>query len=443
MANTYKINKTLELITVSEGESTDNVLVHGADNEVKSIPRSEFVGGSQNITLDEAATEGSTIKDKTVAFSNTEDGAKTSISSESISILGYEHSEVTSSYEIKNVINKNSIQISEIEYYGNPVGPADRTENEGEEDLGFRKDDIYIDTRDIGIYNEFSYGPGHNEYNSIGMSSSEWSFYAQQGDNRFRATPFSFSFAEGMHNVSFSLNGPINQTTQIRFNPLGGDVTYENSFKTINGKSIIGSGDLVIGGSAAASNLQDVLNSGKISTTTGQNVHFQLRSQFYDGGPYHDMIFKRNSIRAEFDGGGYVFDENGIYSIANLYSGGMGSQGFSLTSGGGLNLKTNPIGSVAIIKSDELVMNTVFQLPGGYIDVNGPVTLAARRDIEAYVSSRTVSSTTTTPLTSANLDQAYPTATAGFRVMALNIPSDKAIYEKTAAGWIKTAVSIV
>jgi hypothetical protein len=52
--DTYKINKNLKLNTVNEGEPTDNVLVHGSDNEVKSIPRSEFGGGI--VDLDYSAT---------------------------------------------------------------------------------------------------------------------------------------------------------------------------------------------------------------------------------------------------------------------------------------------------------------------------------------------------------------------------------------------------
>lgn len=40
----YQINKPLKLNTVNEGDSTDNILVHGMDNEVKSVSRSEFGG---------------------------------------------------------------------------------------------------------------------------------------------------------------------------------------------------------------------------------------------------------------------------------------------------------------------------------------------------------------------------------------------------------------
>ncbi|WP_132011808.1 MULTISPECIES: hypothetical protein [unclassified Flavobacterium] len=39
---TQNINKPLKLNTVNKGEPTDNVLVHGANNEIKSIPWSEF-----------------------------------------------------------------------------------------------------------------------------------------------------------------------------------------------------------------------------------------------------------------------------------------------------------------------------------------------------------------------------------------------------------------
>jgi hypothetical protein len=47
--DTYKVNKALKLNVVNKGESIDNVLVHGVDNEVKSVPRSEFGGGSQTL----------------------------------------------------------------------------------------------------------------------------------------------------------------------------------------------------------------------------------------------------------------------------------------------------------------------------------------------------------------------------------------------------------
>lgn len=45
----YKINKALKLNTVTEGKPTDNVLVHGEDNEVKFVTRSEFGGGLQTL----------------------------------------------------------------------------------------------------------------------------------------------------------------------------------------------------------------------------------------------------------------------------------------------------------------------------------------------------------------------------------------------------------
>jgi hypothetical protein len=58
LPDSYKINKTLKLNTVLEGTQTDNVLVHGADNEVKFISRSEFGGETPNIT--EVLTKGNT-----------------------------------------------------------------------------------------------------------------------------------------------------------------------------------------------------------------------------------------------------------------------------------------------------------------------------------------------------------------------------------------------
>ncbi|MCC9071203.1 hypothetical protein LNQ49_06300 [Flavobacterium sp. F-65] len=58
--DTYKINKTLKLNIVNEGESTDKVLVQGENNEVKFIPRSEFDGGKA-ATLQEVVTESAIV----------------------------------------------------------------------------------------------------------------------------------------------------------------------------------------------------------------------------------------------------------------------------------------------------------------------------------------------------------------------------------------------
>jgi hypothetical protein len=442
---------------------------------------------TQDITLDKAAAAGAIITDKEVVFNNTVNDSKASITEANITISepGAPDSGVT---ETKMLINKNSISLSETGFRDSGPDPTlaristtsefgtlglspienktlinkDRislleTSFSGQDKIETR---VLIDKKSIAIEEEIvNYGT-----NTIGLDGDEWSFYSQQGDSGFIANPFYFAFSEGRHNVSFMVDGPINQTTQVRFNPLGGAVTYEDSFKTINGKSIvgtgnivvgeapavsfktingksiIGTGDIVVGGTPTAATFQEVLNTGKVSTTTGQDHHFQLRSQFYDGGPYHDMIFKRNSIRLEFNGGGYIFDEDGIYPVRNLSSS-FGYGGYALSSGG-LSLKTNPIGGMATIKADNLTSNYTFQLPGN-IEVGGTQTLATTNDIAAYVASRTVVNQTTILLTSADLNTTYPAATVGFRVMALNIPSEKVIYEKIANGWIKTAVLVI
>jgi hypothetical protein len=617
--DTYKINKALKLNTINKGETVDNVLVHDVNNEIKSVPRSEFGGSSQNfqdvvtkstvdmggtavasvedpidaskrgalivgktdgvnmgaivasstptsvgsyitemgkikmiqsnpdgtiktelkinepkvasniyvpapdvagdyilattqdISLDKAAAIGSTITDKEVIFNTTATDIKTSITKEGVLILENGVNDLGPT-ELKTLIGKNSITITEkgfreegggseggvtlarkndANFSSNTVIKPTETETLIDKksititEKGFLRDDgetkVLINKNNVSLSR---INPTESEINEIGLDADEWNLYTYQGDRGFNANPFRFAFSEGRHNVSFMLDGPINQTTQVRFNPLGGAVTYEDSFKTINGKSIVGSGDIVLSatgefktingqsiigtgniavsatgdfktingqsivgtgnitvtGTPVASTFQDVLNAGKVSTTSGQDHHFQLRSQFYDGGPYHDMTFKRNSIRLEFGGGGYVFDEEGIYPVRNLSSS-FGYGGFALTSGG-ISFKTNPIGGMATIKSDNLTSNYTFQLPGN-IEVGGTQTLATTNDIAAYVASRTVISPTTTLLTSADLNTTYPTATAGFRVMALNIPSEKVIYEKIANGWIKTVVSVL
>ncbi len=79
---TQIINKPLQLNTVNKGEPTDNVLVYGADNEVKSVPRSEFGGGSQG--LDQVLTNGATAVDKEIELSNSFNDNYASFSSSGI-----------------------------------------------------------------------------------------------------------------------------------------------------------------------------------------------------------------------------------------------------------------------------------------------------------------------------------------------------------------------
>lgn len=57
-----------------------------------------------------------------------------------------------------------------------------------------------------------------------------------------------------------------------------------------------------------------------------------------------------------------------------------------------------------------------------------------------YLDSRTVEEFSSTALTSAYLDTAYPTVTKGFRVIAASLSSGGLIYEKTSQGWISTEI---
>jgi len=60
-----------------------------------------------------------------------------------------------------------------------------------------------------------------------------------------------------------------------------------------------------------------------------------------------------------------------------------------------------------------------------------------------FVNSRTVENTTTTALTSANLNTAYPTATLGFEVIAASITGGGLVYKKTSTGWVSYPIIIV
>lgn len=104
---------------------------------------------------------------------------------------------------------------------------------------------------------------------------------------------------------------------------------------------------------------QSVLNAGKTAFAFDQEEHFRLTSQWYTGGPIHNTIFKRNSIQFEFNSKGYEINENGIFSIHPLTS---TNTGFNIA-GGGISLKTSPIGATGTIKTDQLQSNHTFQLP--------------------------------------------------------------------------------
>lgn len=60
-----------------------------------------------------------------------------------------------------------------------------------------------------------------------------------------------------------------------------------------------------------------------------------------------------------------------------------------------------------------------------------------------YIEARRIENSTTTALTSTDLNSVYSTASPGYRVIASSVSGGGLIYEKTSTGWIQYAVTIV
>lgn len=118
-------------------------------------------------------------------------------------------------------------------------------------------------------------------------------------------------------------------------------------------------------GTASIPNWEQVLTAGNVSNTYSYDeLHFQLISQFYPGGPLTNVMeFKRNSIYILNNAAntGVILSGNGVGSKHNIFSG--SNTGFGI-SGNGIILRTNPAASaVATINTDSMVQSTVFRLP--------------------------------------------------------------------------------
>lgn len=111
----YQINKPLKLNTVHEGEPNDNILVYGTDNEVRSVPRSEFfeelITGTPNnipkIKIDGTGIENSCIVDY---------ADKVLINKKTEIVSGIENNSGLTLTNLKN--EKNEITTAQANHYG-------------------------------------------------------------------------------------------------------------------------------------------------------------------------------------------------------------------------------------------------------------------------------------------------------------------------------------
>ncbi|SNR32716.1 hypothetical protein [Flavobacterium sp. ov086] len=199
--------------------------------------------------------------------------------------------------------------------------------------------------------------------------------------------------------------------------------TDESDFKTINGESILGSGDISIDG-GGSQDLQQVLNKGNNYSTYGQNDYMRLTNQYAPGWQFNEMRLMPGGIRVEKSHGGNTTGiVYGSGDISSLYtrSDYANQTGFKLDTEG-LLLKTNISQSgTGIIKSDNLSKLTDYQLP---VETTEPsITLVSKvNGIPADINGNVVISLPPVKTFIANINR-----------IGTNEPTVKVIYNDTGA----------
>lgn len=428
--DTYKINKNLKLNTVNEGEPTDNVLVHGSDNEVKSIPRSEFGGGSQ--TLDQTLTNGNKTT-KEVLFHHQTKKDYTSIDN---SGFFASNGETESVGVISSFLSKDDLQIFKMslrEFSMLDMRPADIgfiNNRSG----GIRIKPISTITTDLeqllpnksgtfALLSDIIAGGNQNldEVLSIGNISNK---------NIVLKGGVGFNAADASGKVLASLSTDRTEG-QIKVGVLyGTDFSYSSIRQ--NTSSAIGTFSFLMPVSRPDSeertlatedqiNLESVLADNAKNTATNKSIRLQGNygaSQEANISPSNiDMIDFTQTAKTARISPSVVFVNDG-------------------------NLTTS-------IFSDKINFdqrNKSFSLKSATLTASRTQTLQDRDGVVALLSdipARMVENVSTTALTSTILNTTYPDATLGFKVITPSISGGGLIYEKMSSAWIQYAVTVV
>ncbi|KFF11241.1 hypothetical protein [Flavobacterium hydatis] len=277
LVDAYKINKPLKLNTVNKGESIDNVLVHGVDNEVKSVPRSEFSGSSQ--TIDKVLEAGNTAVDKWLTINS---------------------------------------------YAGQPTVSI-------------------VHGRFVSLYNNFTGDKASLQNNQLFVSDKEDTVRTTifnngiQFDNpQKRATLMANPDSE-LLSIGKVLLPPIANDSSVK------TLTATDDFKTINGNSIIGVGDITIEGGGEIPTLQEVFAKTPNSTYGAYSANDRgAKTQFVigvdDGGFQEARIDGAVAVSSK---SGSLGVYNGEVNFSQYSNGGQSSLSFTapIATGGAANFK--------------------------------------------------------------------------------------------------------
>jgi hypothetical protein len=382
--DTYKINKNLKLNTVNEGEPTDNVLVHGSDNEVKSIPRSEFLGGSQ--TLEETLLYGDSATDQSIKLRSSSDEISSEIRSSGMFING-------GSSKQNGFISNRKMQMSNSSNGGLKLVEI------SPEHIGFTNDfSGQIKVKPIETVTENLEQLLQNKSGTIALLSdiTGGSQNLDQTLTNGNATDKSIIIKDAVITNIVSQNGISTQTTDFLKTATYNNEGFYISDTSNNQRAAYEHEAFVVGEpdnqhiSLMTKNIISILNN-----TTSPSTRAEIKEdRIILNNPENELVI-------------------GIYEIFK-------SEQFT-NSVLRLRFNTDNMGDFKQILpcKDGIIAN---------ID-----------DILA----RTVENATTRALTSANLDAAYPTATLGFEVIAASIAGGGLIYEKTSTGWIQYAATKV
>ncbi len=268
--STYSIQKPLRLETVTEGTKSDSVLVRGADKIVKFVPRSRFSSETSKIpNLNDVLTAGPysdnpnfIINSTYGQFSITSSGINLGTFNLSMNIWG------NKTINGSNYITGETIFDAPVKFI-NYIA-LQQTASEIDPVIAFKTLSGFPDAHKGQLtYSDGSgFAMNSNDGKRITIASS-----ATNSTSGLRLDAGGWGTII-MNNNSFEISGnahPVNIIGEAQLN--GVNLATINSFKTINGESILGSGDLVIGGSEKG--LQSVLD---ISTTATVSENVSITS---------------------------------------------------------------------------------------------------------------------------------------------------------------------
>jgi hypothetical protein len=418
---TYSIDRQLQLENVTQGIKKDSVLVRGSDKIIRYIPRSEFGGGgSQN--LDQTLANGNITNKDIILDEST--GKVTTISPSGMDIFH-------STGGLGSIDNKRVLM----------------SDNAGKS-LSMKSDRF--------IHN------GVNGSIDLNFDSSATQPYTQT----FQAKSGTIALKSDIQGVQSVTGDIVNNANPLRPVVLSTGLIKTTGNQTKEGVLSFVNTEFAIG------NKIEIENHDYYGMGTGLHINNK-------GGK--GIIIDHSGNRgieiniAGTSGYGLLIDNKGsgveAVNIGNFGSSdGIVINNLSGTSARGLLIGASGTGEALVIgsgpeqtKDTVLIDNSGSGTVGnainitsegisvakisktGYITHKPAVTSdqsATLGQITTVINARTVENASNTALTTADLNNNYPTATKGFRVVPSSLTGAGKIYEKTSTGWIQYAVTV-